>query len=174
MHPIVPIIMTLGIIMFVIGIIVFTRLGMQRINVIRFRGKEYQLWRFVVVTVGSGVALIMMSVLIPKYISYQPEQTVPSNRPVIAGNLKYELEAVLSSLNLNNDAIMKAINRFQSEYQAAAERGEKNAMDLLVLELGFNIRTELQHQDYPSNQIEREIERITSLVKQSGKSGTGK
>lgn len=167
-HPLVPIIMALGVISFLVGIIVFTRFGAKKINVVKFLNKEYALWRFVVTMIGTGIALIMVSVLIPKYIHYQPEQQQPT-QPILSSNLKYELDAVLNSLNLTSDAMVNAMNRFQVEFQAASAKGEKNTMDLLTLELSFRIRTELQNQNYPDYQIEREIERILNIVKQSNK-----
>lgn len=169
MHPLVPIIMALGVILFLVGITVFTRFGAKKINVVRFLNKEYALWRFVVTTIGAGIALIMISVLIPKYIHYQPEQQQQPTQPILSSNLKYELDAVLNSLNLTSDAMVNAMNRFQVEFQAASAKGEKNTMDLLTLELSFRIRTELQNQNYPDHQIEREIERILNIVKQSNK-----
>lgn len=174
MHPMVPIIMTFGVILFVIGIIVYALFGIQKINVVKFLGKEYRLWRFVMVTIGSGTALIMISVLMPKYIHYQPEQAQQSTQPLLSSNLKYELDTLLSSLNLTSTAMTNAVNRFQVEYQAASQKGEKNAMDLLLLELGFIIRTELQNQNYPANQVEREVERVLNILKQSNKQGNGK
>lgn len=173
MHPLVPIIMALGAILFIIGIFVYTRLTVKKVNVVKFRGKEYALWQFFFVTVGSGVALIMLSVMMPKYVSYQPDQT-QSVQPQLSGNLKYELDAVLRNLNLDDNAIRGAIDRFQVEYQAAAQKNDKNVMDLLSLELSFRIRTELQNQNYPDNQIEREVERVITILKQPGKQGNGK
>jgi hypothetical protein len=158
--------MALGAILFLVGIIVQARLGLQRINIIKWRGKEYKLWHFVAVTVGTGVALIMVSVLIPKYVSYQPEST-QLTQPLISSNLKYELNSILSGMNFNNDAMQNAINRFQVEYQEASQRNDKNTMDLLILEIAHRVRTELQNRNYPENQIEREIERITGILKQS-------
>lgn len=168
MHPLVPIIMALGVISFLVGIIVFTRFGAKKINVVRFLNKEYALWRFVVTTLGAGIALIMISVLIPKYVHYQPEQ-LQSTQPILSSNLKYELDTILNSLDLTSDAMVAAMNRFQVEFQAASEKGEKNTMDLLTLELSYRIRTELQNQNYPAHQIEREIEKILNIVKQSNK-----
>ena len=173
MHPIVPIIMALGAILFFAGIAVQTWFGARRINIVKLRGKDYKLWRIVLATLGSGVALIMISVLIPKYMPYQPEAP-QSTQPVISGNLKYELESILSSSNLNNDAMMNAINRFQMEYQEASQRGDENTMDLLILEIAYRIRTELQNRNYPESQIEREVERITAILKQPVKQGNGK
>lgn len=166
MHPIVPAIMALGAILFLVGIIVFARLGLQRISIVKLLGKEYKLWRFVVATVGSGVALIMLSVLIQKHIPYQPESDPQSLQPVLSSNLKYELESILSRMDIDKDTMMVAINRFQVEYQEASQRGDKNTMDLLILEMAYRIRTELKNQNYPENQIEREVERIIGLLKQ--------
>jgi hypothetical protein len=104
---------------------------------------------------------------------YQPEAS-QATQPVISGNLKYELESILSSSNLNNDAMMSAINRFQMEYQEASQRGDENTMDLLVLEIAYRIRTELQNRNYPESQIEREVERITVILKQPARQGNGK
>lgn len=168
MHPLVPVFMALGAILFLIGIIVQAWFGVKRINVIKLRGKEYKLWQFVVITTGSGVALFMVSVLMPKYVPYQPEQA-PVAQPAIPGNLKYELDSILSSLNLNNDAMTAAINRFQSEYQAASQKGDKNTMDLLALEIAFRIRTELQNREVAESRIEREVERIVGILKQPAK-----
>lgn len=166
MHPIVPAIMAFGAILFLAGVIVYTWLGAQRVNIVKLRGKEYKLWYFVVVTVGSGVALIMSSVLIQKYIPYQSETNAQSSQPLLSGNLKYELESVLSSMNIDKNVMMTAINRFQVEYQEASQRGDKNTMDLLILEMAYRVRAELVNQNYPENQIEREVERITNLLKQ--------
>lgn len=173
MHPIVPVIMALGAILFFVGIAVQTWFGVRRINIVKLRGKDYKLWRIVLTIIGSGMALIMISVLIPKYMPYQPEAP-QSTQPVISGNLKYELESILSSSNLNNDAMMNAINRFQMEYQEASQRGDENTMDLLVLEIAYRIRTELQNRNYPESQIEREVERITVILKQPARQGSGK
>ena len=167
MHPIVPIIMALGATLFFVGIAVQARFGIQRINIIKLRGKEYRLWKFVLTMVGSGVALILISVLIPKYISYQPDPNSQAHQPMLSSNLKYELESTISRLNLNNETMMTAINRFQVEYQEAAQRGDHNTMDLLILEFAYRIRSELQNRNYPENQIEREAERITGLLKQN-------
>ncbi|SEF67554.1 hypothetical protein [Nitrosomonas ureae] len=169
MHPIVPITMALGVILFLVGIVAQTWLGFRRINRIKLRGKEYRRWHFVAATVGSGVALIMLSVMLPRYITYEPAQDQKSMQPALSGNLKFELESILFSLNLNEDAILKAITRFQTEYQAASQRNDKSTMDLLILEIAYRIRTELQNRDYPEQQIEREVEKITNVLRQSTK-----
>ena len=166
MHPIVPVIMSLGAILFLIGIGVQAWFGVKKINTITLRGKEYKIWQFVIVTVGLGTALFMVSVLVPKYIPYQPEQTPQIAQPVLPGNLKYELESTLSSLNINNDAMMTAISRFQIEYQTASQKGDKNTMDLLALEIAFRVRTELEKREIPASRIEKEVERVLIILKQ--------
>lgn len=166
MHPIVPVIMSLGAILFLIGIGIQAWFGVKRINAIKLRGKEYKLWQFVAATVGLGTALFMISVLIPKYIPYQPEQASQAAQPAIPGNLKYELESTLSSLNLNNETMMAAITRFQTEYQTASQKGDKNTMDLLALEIAYRIRMELEKREIPGSRIEREVERILAILKQ--------
>lgn len=169
MHLIVPITMAFGVILFSVGIIAQAWLGFQRIDRIKLRGKEYRRGRFVFATVGSGIALIMLSVMLPKYITYEPVQDQKSMQPALSSNLKFELESILFSLNLNEDAILKALNRFQTEYQEASQRNDKSTMDLLVLEMAYRIRTELQNRDYPEQQIEREVEKITNALKQPTK-----
>jgi hypothetical protein len=158
--------MSLGAVLFLIGIGFQAWFGVKRINTIKLRGKEYRLWQFVIATVGSGTALFMASVLIPKYIPYQPEQATQIAQPAIPGNLKYELESTLSSLNINNDTMMAAISRFQIEYQAASQKGDKNTMDLLALEIAYRIRMELEKREIPGSRIEREVERILGILKQ--------
>ncbi|PSJ16688.1 hypothetical protein [Nitrosomonas supralitoralis] len=174
MHPIVPIIMTLGIILFFAGIIAQVWLGFRRINRIKLRGKEYQRWRIVFTAVGSGIALIMLSAMLPKYITYEPAQDQKSMQPAISGSLKYELESILFSLNLNDEAIMNALSRFQREYQEASLRNDKNTMDLLILEIAYRIRTELQKRDHPAQQIEHEVENIMNILKQPAKKENNK
>ncbi|QOJ19631.1 MAG: hypothetical protein HRU77_02295 [Gammaproteobacteria bacterium] len=168
MHPIVPVIMSLGAILFLIGIGIQAWFGVKRINTIKLRGKEYKLWQFVAVTAGLGTTLFMISVLIPKYIPYQPEQA-PQTVSVLPENLKYELESTLSSLNLNNDAMKAAINRFQIEYQMASQKGDKNTMDLLALEMAYRVRMELEKREIPESRIEREVERVLAILKQPAK-----
>lgn len=174
MHPIVPIVMAAGAILFLTGIFVQARFGAKRITVIKLRGKEYKLWQFVTATIGLGVALIVVSVLIPKYVAYQPETSPQASQAGISGNLKYELDAILTSLKINHNTMMDKINRFQSEYQEAAKRGEKNNMDLLALEMAYRIRTELQNQGHPETQIEREVERIIGILKQPAQQDNNK
>lgn len=169
MHPIVPIIMALGAILFFVGIAVQIRLGSKRISTIRLRNKEYKVWQFVILMIGSGVGLIMISVILPNHIAYQPEPASQSLQPILSSNLKYELDSILSSVDLNNEAMINAISRFQNEYQEASQRNDQNTMDLLIMEFTHRIRAELQNRDYPDNQIEREITRINNILKQSAK-----
>ncbi len=174
MHPMVPIIMALGAILFLVGIIIQAWFGIKRINTIRLRNKEYKVWQFVLAMIGSGVGLIMISVILPKHIVYQPEPASLSLQPLLSSNLKYELDSLLASTNLNNDAMISAIDRFQIEYQEASQRNDKNTMDLLILEFTYRVRSELQNRDYSESQIEREIERITNILRQSTKQENNK
>lgn len=169
MNPIVPTIMALGVVIFIIGIAVQLRLGVDRINVVKLLGKEMKLFYFLMVTVGIGTVLIMSSVLLHKYVPYQPDSGNQSAQAMLSGNQKYELESTLSSLNLNKDAMMTAINRFQTEYQEASRRGEKNSMDLLLLEMAYRVRAELQNRNLSESQIESDVERVMSLLKQQPK-----
>ncbi len=174
MHPMVPIIMALGAILFLVGIIIQARFGIKRINTIRLRNKEYRVWQFVAVMVGSGIGLIMISVILPKHIVYQPEPASLSLQPLLSSNLKYELDSILASTSLNSEAMVNAIDRFQIEYQEASQRNDKNTMDLLILEFTYRVRAEMQNRDYSESQIEREIERITNILKQSTKQESSK
>ena len=174
MHPLVPIIMALGAILFLIGIIVQAWFGVKRTSVIKLRGKEYKIWQFVAITVGSGVALFMLSVLLPKYMPYEPEKGSQLAQPTLPGNLKYELDSILASLNIKNDIMLNAIDRFQVEYQAASQKGDKNTMDLLALEIAYRIRTELQNLGHAESRIERDVEGILGILKQPAKPGDGK
>jgi hypothetical protein len=158
--------MASGAILFLLGIGVYTRLGIQRINIVKLRGKEYKLWHFMFATVGSGIALIMLSVLMHKHVPYQPETNSQTSQALISGNLKYELESTLSNMRIDKETMMSAINRFQVEYQEASQRNDKNTMDLLIMEMAYRVRTELAKHNYSESQIEREVERITSLLKQ--------
>ena len=169
MNPIVPTIMALGVIIFLIGITVQVRLGVDRINVVKMLGKEIKLFYFVVVTVGIGTVLIMSSVLLHKFVPYQPDSGNQSTQPILSGNLKYELESTLSSLNLDKGTMMTAINRFQAEYQDASQRGDKNTMDLLLLEMAYRVRAELQNRNLSEGQIDSDVERVMGLLKQQPK-----
>ena len=66
MHSIVPIIMLLGGIAFFTGVFVLARFGLQQIKQVKFFGKEYKLGRFTAATVGSGILLILLSIIIHK------------------------------------------------------------------------------------------------------------
>ena len=70
--------------------------------------------------------------------------------------------------------MISAIDRFQIEYQEASQRNDKNTMDLLILEFTYRVRSELQNRDYSESQIEREIERITNILRQSTKQENNK
>ena len=61
---------------------------------------------------------------------------------------------------------MAAISRFQTEYQMALQKGDKNTMDLLALEIAYRIRMELEKQEIPASRIERDVERILTILKQ--------
>ncbi|MEK6735262.1 MAG: hypothetical protein AABY47_01720 [Pseudomonadota bacterium] len=166
MHPIIPTIMSLGTLSFLVGIFIQAWLGAKKIKTIRLFGKEYKLWQFVLISVGSGITLIMISVHLPKYLPYEPEPDPHAQQPAISSNLKFELQSLLSKIDANNDTLMPAINRFQREYQTAMQKGDKNTMDLLILEMAFIIRTELKKQNHPENEVEREVERIMGFLKQ--------
>ena len=161
--------MALGIILFLVGIIVFSWLGMRQVNIVKLLGKEYKLWHFVVTSVGSSIAMIMLSVLIPKYVAYQPESIPQSSQPVISSGFRYELGSILSSLNIKNNAMINIIDRFQTEYQEASERDDSKTMDLLVLEITYRIKMELQAHKYEEHMIDREVTKIVDILRQSAK-----
>lgn len=166
MNPIVPVIMAIGAILFVIGLIVLVRFNIKKTKSIKFFGKTYGRGRFVFTTILSGVLLIMISVQIQKL--FPPESVVMAEEaPVtLSSNLKYELNSILG-IDESNPKMMKAIERFQKEYQDAVARGDRNTMELLILEMSFLIRTELEKQDYPYHQIGSEVERVMQFLKQN-------
>ncbi len=164
MQPIVPIIMAVGAILFFVGIFILARLGFKQIKIVKFRGKEYPRGRFVLTTVLSGIALIMISVFVQKIFPPEPEQELAPIQSSISSNLKYELETLFSDVE-DEGALMTAINRFQTEYQAAAEENSRNTMDLLILEMAFRLRTELNEQGYPAHQTEQEVARIMRILR---------
>lgn len=166
MHPIIPTIMSLGALSFLLGIFVQAWFGSKKIKAFRLFGKEYKIWKFVLISVGSGIALIMISVHLPKHLPYEPEPDPYAQQTAISGNLKFELQSLLSKIDANNDTLMPAISRFQREYQTAMQKGDKNTMDLLILEMAFIIRTELKKQNHPESEVEREVERIMGFLKQ--------
>lgn len=165
MNPIVPFIMAVGAIIFFTGLSVLIRLNFKKTKTIHFFGKTYGIWWFILTTILSGVVFIMSSIYLNKL--FPPDtQTVTNETPVnLSSNLKYELSSILPT-DGNNTRIMDAINRFQKEYQDAVSKGDKNTMELLVLEMSFLIKTELEKQNYPYHQIGSEVERIMKFLKQ--------
>jgi len=157
--------MAFGAILFFIGLSILIRLGFKKTNTVKFFGKEYGLWRFVFTTILSGVGLIMVSIYIQKLFPPESETVIEQSPVIISSNLKYELSSILPN-DQNNTKMMNAIDRFQKEYQDAAAKGERNTMELLILEMSFLIRTELEKQDYPYHQIGSETERIMQFLKQ--------
>ncbi|SEM81149.1 hypothetical protein [Nitrosomonas marina] len=164
MNPIVPIIMTAGAILFFIGLAALIRRGFKKSKTIRFFRKEYGFGRFVATVIVSGVTLIMTSIYIQKLFPVESIQTNTDQVAIISSNLKYELSTILPSEE-NNTSMTRAINRFQKEYQEALENGDKKTTELLILEMAFLIRTELENQNYPSHQIGSEVERIMNFLK---------
>ena len=135
MNPIVPFIMAVGAILFIVGISVLTRHGFKKSVTVKFFRKEYGFRRFVFATITSGIAIIMVSIYIQKLFpveAFQDEVKAPL--ATLSSNLKYELESILSH-DESNTKMMNAIDRFQKEYQQALEKGDKNTMELLILEM---------------------------------------
>lgn len=164
MNPIVPILMTFGAILFFVGLSVQIR-SFKKTRTIKFFGKEYGLWRIVLTTITSGVALIMISVYIQKILPPEPEMAIEKPQVTLSSNLKYELTSILPS-DENNTRMMNAINRFQDEYHEALEEDDKKTMELLAMEMAFLVREKLEKQDYPSHQINSEVDRIMHFLKQ--------
>ncbi|MCC6921544.1 MAG: hypothetical protein IT525_00535 [Nitrosomonas sp.] len=165
MNPIVPFIMAVGAIIFFIGLSALIRLNFKKTKTIHFFGRTYGIWRFILTTILSGVVLIMSSIHLNKLFPLDT-QIITNETPVnLSSNLKYELSSILQT-DENNTKMMDAINRFQKEYQEAISKGDKNTMELLVLEMSFLIRTELEKQNYPYHQIGSEVERIMRFLKQ--------
>ncbi len=165
MNPIVPIIMAVGAILFFLGLSLLIRVRFKKTKTIRFFRKEYGLWRTIFTAITSGVALIMVSVYIQKFY---PVETIKTEETqlAISSNLKYELESILPD-DEDDSKIMRAINRFQKEYPEAVKNGDKNTTELLILEMAFLIRTELENQGHPSHQVGSEVERIMHFLKQN-------
>lgn len=165
MQLIISILMSLGAILFLSGVIIYALLGMQRINTIKVLGKNYQLWRFVVITVGSGIVLIISSALLHKNVSYEP-----ADKSLLltetSSSLKYDLQSILAGLKIDTPEITNVIKRFQSEYLAAFQDENEKAMGLLSLEMSYRLRSALADREYPENQIERDVEQIMDLLKQ--------
>ncbi len=165
MHSIVPIIMAVGAISFFVGIYFLIKLGFKQIKIVKMRGKEYPLMRFVMTTVSSGIVLIMLSVYMQILFPPEPEPEMAPTQIAVSSNLKYELEALFSNVD-DESALMIAVNRFQSEYQDALQEGNRNTIELLILEMAFRLRTELQNQNYPAHQVEQEVARIMRILRQ--------
>lgn len=165
MNPIVPILMAFGAILFFVGLSAQIK-SFKKTKTIKLFGREYSLWRFVLTTITSGIALIMVSVYVQKLSPPEPVITVEKPKVTLSSNLKYELASILPG-DENNTRMMNAINRFQKEYQDALEKGDKKTMELLVLEMSFLVRSELEKQDYPAHQIGSEVERIMRFLKQT-------
>jgi len=164
-HPIIPILMSLGAILFLAGIIVFALLGMQRVNVIRIFGKNHQLWQFVTMTVGSGIALIVLSAMLQKHIFYEPTVASKLLKTEIPSSIKYELQSSLSSLKIDTPELTTAIRRYQAEYLDALQDSDERTMELLSLELSYRLKTAMAAQRYPEKQIEHEVKQIMNLLK---------
>ncbi len=165
MNPIVPIVMAGGAIVFFTGLSVLIRLNFKKTKTINFFGKTYGTWRFILTTVLSGIVLIMSAIYLHKF--FPPDAPVIADEAPInlSSNLKYELSSILPT-DGNNTKMMDAINRFQKEYQDAISKDDKKTMELLVLEMSFLIRTELEKQNYPYHQIGSEVERVMRFLKQ--------
>ncbi len=164
MHPIVPAIMALGAITFLIGIFVLAWFGIQKIKIVKLLGKEYTFWRFTLSTIGSGVLLIMSSILFHQHFPYEPETepNVQQFQSVLSPNLKYELDLILS--NNKNGAMASYISQFQQEYQKALQDEDDKTTQILKLELAYKLRTELEGQGYTPDQAEQNITRIMKLL----------
>jgi hypothetical protein len=164
-NPIVPVTMASGAIIFFFGLSVLIRLNFKKTKTIIFLGKTYGIWRFILTTILSGVVLVMSSIYLNKL--FPPDIQVIADEASInlSSNLKYELSSILPT-DGSNTKMMDAINRFQKEYQDAISKGDKNTMELLVLEMSFLIRTELEKQNHPYHQIGSEVERIMRFLKQ--------
>lgn len=165
MNPIVPVIMAIGILSFAIGLVVLIRLNFNKSKTIRFFGKTYGRGRFIFTTILSGVVLIMISINIQKLFPVDTDSVVDEIPVAVSSNLRYELSSVLP-VDEENPRLMNAINRFQKEYQAAVSSGDRNTMELLILEMAFLIRTELEKNNHPPHQIGSEVERIMKFLKQ--------
>ncbi len=162
MHPIVPIIMAIGAISFLVGLFFLARLGMQRIKEINVFGKVYTLWRFSLASIGSGFALIMLSVLIHQNVPYTPASDVTQAEFTQSGVSDYELGLILGSIDRN--LIDNYIAQFQKEYYNALVTGDKTTAELLLLELKYNMRTELEKHGIDPSQIEEKINHVVLLL----------
>lgn len=167
MHSIVPIIMSLGAIVFIAGVFVFAKFGFQQIKQVNVFGREYQLWRFTMATVGAGILLIMLSIIIHKSIPYVPETSGQQNLPAQSARSDFEQELILS--DISSDAMVTYVKNFQQEYQTAIDAADETTVELLRLELQFRLRTELENQGLEGDRLEQEINRIMSRLPQKDK-----
>ena len=162
MHTIVPIIMAIGAISFLIGIFFLARLGMQRIKEFNFFGKTYSLWRFTTVTIASGAGLIILSVLIHQNVPYTSASDVTQEQFTQQGVSEYELGLILD--NIDTNLIDNYVKQFQKEYYTAVSNNDKSTAGLLLLELKYNLRTELEKHGTEPSQIEEKINRVVTLL----------
>ena len=162
MHSIVPIIMAVGAISFFIGLFFLARLGMQRIKEITVFGKTYSLSRFTTTTIGSGIGLIMISVLIHQNVPYTPASDVTQAQFTQASVSDYEIGLILE--NIDRNLIDNYLEQFQKDYYIALSNNDKSTAGLLLLELKYNLRTELEKHGVEPYQIEEKIERVVSLL----------
>lgn len=162
MHSIVPIIMAVGAISFFIGLFFLARLGMQRLKEIDLFGKTYSLSRFTTATIGSGIVLIMLSVLIHQNVPYTPASDVTQAQFTQSGVSEYELELILETIDRN--LIDNYLKQFQKDYYTALANDDKSTAGLLLLELKYNLRTELEKQGTEPSQIEEKINRVVTLL----------
>lgn len=160
MHSIVPIIMALGAIAFFTGLFVLGKFGMQQIKEVNILEKKYKLWRFTSATIGSGVLLIMLSVLIHKHVPYAPD--TDQTQIYQTGKSDFELELILSGIK--SDAMATYLKQFQREYREALRNGDKTTTELLLMELQFRLRSEFEAQGFVPTQVEKEISRVMGLL----------
>ncbi len=164
MYTIVPIIMAIGVLVFSAGIIIYVRLGYNQIKSINVLGKEYTLGRFVITTIGSGILLIMLSIMINNVVPYTAEPESQSVLPSSAVKSDFELELMLS--DIKSDSMTAYVQQFQQEYQEALQRGDDSTIGLLRMEFTYRIRTELEDQGYEASRLEQEVQRIIERLPQ--------
>ena len=162
MHSIVPIIMAVGVILFFIGLFFLARLGMQRIKEVNMFGKTFSLWRFTTTAIGSGIGLIMISVLIHQNVPYSPASDVTQAQFAKPDVSEYELGLILE--NIDRNLIDNYVKQFQKEYYTALANNDKSTSGLLLLELKYNLRTELEKHGTEPSQIEEKINRVVILL----------
>lgn len=156
--------MTLGIITFLTGLFIYTQNEIKQQKVVTLRGKDYKPWKFLIITVGLGMALIMLSIFIHKQFPYQPEQKNPEVQVALSNNLKYELESIIP--DFKNSPLSPYITRFQTEYHHALNDDDEKTMGLLSLEMELRIKTVLEEQGRSTADIEQETKRIMHFLKQ--------